>query len=372
MATIEDLKATAAHLVREGRGILAADESTRTLGKRLQAHGLDNTEETRRAFREILVTAPGNAQSYSGIILYDETVRQCTRSGTPFARELQTRGILMGVKVDTGLQPLAGHADETVTSGLDGLTARCQAYRRAGASFAKWRSALRVDTARGLPSEAAIRANACGLATYGRIAQACGLVPVLEPEVLLDGDYSAEDAEGAGFRVLTELFAQCQREGVVICACLLKVMMVLPGVAHAGRADVSSGEVGEATVRLMRRAVPEEVGGIVFLSGGMGEREATDKLQAVVREAVRVGVPWAVSFSFGRALQTSVLLAWRGEAGRAAEAGRLAAALGAANAAACEGRFDGVHPSLLDEGHGLYEGFRGWRGGEGDKSGNGV
>lgn len=354
-------------LARRGRGILAADESVGTIGKRLTALGLENTIENRRQFREILITAPNNQDSFSGVILFHETVYQSTTSGTPFLKTLAEKGILAGVKVDTGLKMMADSPRETYTSGLDGLGGRCERYYADGARFAKWRAALRIDVKHGLPTEAAVLENARTLAKYARIAQQAGLVAIVEPEILIDGGYSQMEAGMVARRVISTCYEMLEKEGVLLEGTLLKTMMVMPGVECAERGSVSAREVAERTLEVLLEVVPGMVGGVVFLSGGMGEVEATENLHAInVVAKERGDVPWTLSFSFGRALQRSALEVWAGREDMVDEARRVAAEIGKVNARAQLGLFDGKHPCRGAR-ESLYEGFRGWRSGEDPK-----
>lgn len=368
MADIEELKRLAAQLARPGRGILAADESVGTLGKRLVAQGLSNDAETRRAFREILLTAKGNEESLSGVILFHETLYQKADGGRSFVRVLTEKGILVGVKVDTGLRQLEGSPRETHTSGLEGLAERCAEYKRVGATFVKWRAALRVDELEGLPSAAAVATNATELAAYARTAVDAGLVPIVEPEVLVDGTHTAAAAAHATRVIIAACYKELRQIHVPLGATLLKPMMIAPGISCAGRAASAAPDtVAHMTLDVMRDVVPPEVPGIMFLSGGMGEAEATRCLHALNRAALdQGGVPWSLSFSFGRALQTSPLNIWNGQKERRDRAMRCAAALAKANADAQLAKFQEPHPSLT-EGQSLYESFRGWRGEEDTK-----
>lgn len=351
------LIATAAQLCRPGRGILAADESPSTIGKRLTSYNLPNEACTRRAFREILITAPDNESAYSGIILFPETLYQKSASGKPFIETLNEKGILPGVKVDTGLQPLPGRPEETFTKGIDGLQDRCRQYFEDGARFAKWRAALRINEEKGLPSGEAVERNADELAEYAQIAQGAGLVPIVEPEILIDGKHTQAVSASVAKRVITVVYSKLRERGVLVEGTLLKPMMILPGIDSGVKS--SAEEVARVTLATMKEVVPAEVAGIMFLSGGMGEAEATRNLAALNR--VGKDAPWRVSFSFGRALQTSVMECWRGRDEMRDEAKGIAAQLGLVNAKATLGVYEG-HP--YEGGAGLYEGFRGWRGEE--------
>ena len=305
MSTTE-LARIARALVAPGKGILAADESTGTLGKRFKSIGLENTEENRRAYRELLFTAKGASQYISGIILYDETIRQKTKDGTPFPAALEKTGTVAGIKVDTGAKELAGFAEEKVTEGLDGLRERLAEYHEMGARFAKWRAVITIGP--GMPTAGCLDANAHALARYAALCQEVGLVPIVEPEVLMDGDHTIERCEEVTETTQRRVFRELHSQRVVLEHMLLKPNMVVPGKNAAQRANVE--EVAEATVRCLRRSVPAAVQGIVFLSGGQSPEEATEHLNAM--NAICDG-PWQLSFSYGRALQDAALKTWRGE-----------------------------------------------------------
>lgn len=357
------LKTTASQLCRRGHGILAADESVGTIGKRLTALSLPNTAETRRQFRQILLLAPSNQQALSGVILFHETFYQSSDTQQPFTKLLLSRGILPGVKVDTGLKPVPSSPLETYTSGLDTLPQRCADYAKNGARFVKWRAALRIDVPNHLPTDAVIQQNADDLAEYASIAQAHGLVPIVEPEILIDGPHSQEVSAAVAKRVIAACYNSLREKGVLLEGTLLKPMMVMPGVSNPERDQCKSQQVAEVTLRVMREVVPPQVPGVMFLSGGMSEEQATRNLDALNRLAKRETVPWSLSFSYGRALQTSALHIWQGKEENVAEAMKVAAALALANGKAQTGEFEGKHPSQKG-GQSLYEGFRGWRSGE--------
>jgi fructose-bisphosphate aldolase class I len=304
---------TANALVAPGKGILAADESTPTMAKRLAGIGLESTEERRLAYREILLGTPGLGQYISGVILFDETIRQRTSDGTSFPELLGRAGVLPGIKVDGGTKPLARCPDEVVTEGLDGLRPRLEEYAEAGARFAKWRAVLRIGEGR--PSRTCVLANAHALARYAALAQEAGLVPVVEPEVLMDGDHDLARCAEVTEAVLAEVYHQLREQRVVLEASLLKPNMVVPGTGCDDQ--VGDDEVAEATVTVLRRSVPAAVPGVVFLSGGMSDEAATARLDALNRVGPH---PWQLSFSFGRALQAPVLRAWAGDAGNRAAA----------------------------------------------------
>jgi fructose-bisphosphate aldolase, class I len=301
-----DLELTARSLVAPQKGILAADESTGTIKKRFDRIGVESTEETRRAYRELLFTTPGIGDHISGVILYDETIRQSTLDGTPLARVLSEAGVIPGIKVDTGAKPLALSPGETVTEGLDGLRERLADYRELGARFAKWRAVVTIGD--GLPTRTCIEANAHALARYAALCQEGGLVPIVEPEVLMDGDHTVERCFGATVSTLESVYRHLSEQHVALEGTLLKPNMVVPGKGCPEQASVE--EVADWTIRALRRTVPAAVPGIVFLSGGQSEEQATAHLNAM---NMRTGQPWQLSFSYGRALQTSALDAWRGD-----------------------------------------------------------
>lgn len=297
---------TAQALVAPGKGILAADESTPTMAKRLAAIGVESTEPRRRAYRELLFTTAGIGEFISGVILFDETIRQRTANGEPFPEVLRRQGVIPGIKVDAGATPLAGFPGEVVTSGLDGLRDRLGEYASMGARFAKWRAVIRIGDGR--PSATCVEANAHALARYAALVQEAGLVPIVEPEVLMDGSHSLERCAVVTVEVLRTVYGQLAHHRVVLEASLLKPNMVLPGEDSPDRSG--DEEIAEATVMALREVVPAAVPGIVFLSGGQSDQEATARLDAINRLAPQ---PWELSFSFGRALQAPVLRTWSGD-----------------------------------------------------------
>ncbi|GAB2697578.1 class I fructose-bisphosphate aldolase [Thalassiella azotivora] len=301
-----DLRATARRVVAPGKGILAADESHPTMAKRLAAIDVEPTPEVRRSYRGILFGTEGLAEFVSGVILFDETIRQSADDGTPFPQVLADAGIVPGIKVDAGTTPLAGHPDEVVTQGLDHLRERFAEYVELGAGFAKWRAVIRIGDGR--PTLACLRANAHALARYAALAQEAGLVPVVEPEVLMDDDHDLATCADVTERTLREVYAQLAESDVDLEGTLLKPNMVVPGTDCDRQA--SSQEIADATLTVLRRTVPAAVPGIVFLSGGMTDEEATARLDALNRAEPQ---PWQLSFSFGRALQGPVLRAWKGD-----------------------------------------------------------
>ena len=302
----DDLESVALTLVAEGKGILAADESIPTLTRRFDTLGIQSTEQSRRTYREMLFTSPGAAEFISGAIMYDETIRQKSSGGAPLAEALTVQGILPGIKVDTGAKPLAGSPDETVTEGLDGLRDRLSEYRTMGARFVKWRAVIHVTDA--LPSSACVSANAHALARYASLCQEQELVPIVEPEVLMDGSHTIERCEKVTGIVLHATFHALFEQGVALEGILLKPNMVLAGKQCARQASIE--EVAIATLRCLRRHAPAAVPGIVFLSGGQNARLATAHLNAINR--LPGPKPWKISFSYGRALQDPALEAWHG------------------------------------------------------------
>ena len=302
----QDLESIAATLVADGKGILAADESVATATRRFDPFGIQSTEESRRAYREMLFTTPGAAEFISGAILYDETIRQKSSGGTPLALVLSSQGIVPGIKVDTGAEPLAGSPEETVTEGLDGLRDRLAEYHGMGARFAKWRAVIRITE--NLPSEACVSANAHALARYAALCQEQRLVPIVEPEVLMNGAHTIERCEEVTGAVLHAVFDELFEQGVSLESMLLKPSMVIAGKDCTRQAGVQ--EVATATLRCLRRHVPAAVPGIVFLSGGQKDRVATAHLNAINR--LPGPRPWKLSFSYGRALQDAALEAWHG------------------------------------------------------------
>lgn len=310
----EALVAVANAIVAPRKGVLAADESDPTIKKRFDTIGVASTEDTRRRYREILFTAPGIEEYIGGVILFDETLRQATQDGVPFAELLSQRGIIPGIKVDKGAKALALYPGERVTEGLDGLRDRLIEYRQLGARFAKWRAVIDIDDDK-VPSAFAIRANAHALARYAALCQELDLVPIVEPEVLMDGAHDIARCEAVTSRVLEEVFTELDAHRVLFEDMLLKPNMVLAGL-KCPRQD-SAAEVAEATMRCMGRYVPVAVPGLVFLSGGQSAEVATDNLNAMNRLG---GHPWQVSFSYGRALQAPVLAAWQGKEANVAAA----------------------------------------------------
>ncbi|MFL6069466.1 MAG: class I fructose-bisphosphate aldolase [Gaiellaceae bacterium] len=310
-----DLENTARALVAEGKGILAADESTGTIKKRFDSIGVESTEDNRRAYRDLLFTTEGVEEYISGVILFDETIRQSGHDGTPFPKLLESKGVIPGIKVDEGAKPLALANGETVTEGLDGLRARLEEYRELGARFAKWRATYSIDSDR--PSEYCVWTNAHALARYAALCQEARIVPIVEPEVLQDGTHSLEQSARATGRVLQAVYTELHDQRVDYRGTLLKPNMVLSGYSASERADVEA--VAEATLEILYKHVPAAVPGIVFLSGGQTDEDATAHLSAMNRRGPH---PWQLSFSYGRALQAPALKAWVGRSENVAAAQR--------------------------------------------------
>jgi len=306
------LNETARAIVVPGKGILAADESSGTIKKRFDTIGCESTEDRRRAYREMLFTTAGAADAVSGVILFDETIRQQASDGRPLVRVLEDAGIIPGIKVDKGTTPLAKSPVEVVTDGLDGLRARLVEYRELGARFAKWRAV--IDIGDGVPSQYCIDVNAQALARYAALCQDEGIVPIVEPEVLMDGDHSIERCSTVTTATLHTVFNTLIAQRVELDGMLLKPNMVIPGKQYGG-GKASPSEVAHATIACFREVVPAAVPGIVFLSGGQGDKEATANLDAINKIGPH---PWQVSFSYGRALQAAALSAWKGDDANAA------------------------------------------------------
>src|SRR5919206_3322406 len=304
---LDQLEKTAQALVAEGRGILAADESTSTIKKRFDSIEIESTEENRRAYRDLFFTTEGVEEYISGVILYDETIRQSSADGTPFPKLLDSKGVIPGIKVDKGAKPLALTDGETVTEGLDGLRERLEEYHGLGARFAKWRATYSIGP--GIPSEYCVWTNAHALARYAALCQEAGLAPIVEPEVLMDGGHTIEAASKATGRVLQAVFTELHDQRVDLYGTLLKPNMVLSGYDASDRAGAD--EVAEATLECFYRHVPAALPGIVFLSGGQSDEDATAHLNAMNAMGPH---PWELSFSYGRALQAAPLKAWGGNA----------------------------------------------------------
>ncbi len=314
--TSHTLAETAHAMVGERKGILAADESTGTMTKRLEAAGVESTEENRRAYRDMLVTTPGLSEFISGVILYDEQFWASTNDGPMFPDVIAANGMIPGIKVDTGAKPLAGSPDEKVTEGLDGLRDRLEQYVQAGARFTKWRAVIKIGD--GLPSRYCIHVNAHALGRVAALSQEAGLVPIVEPEVLMEGDHTLERDEEVSAEVLLRVFAELAEQRVQLEGMVLKTNMTIAGEDCPRQASVE--QVAEATVRCLRRTVPAAVPGVAFLSGGQGPELATEHLNAMTALG---DLPWELSFSFGRALVGPPLNAWKGNESKV-EAGQKA------------------------------------------------
>jgi fructose-bisphosphate aldolase, class I len=311
---IDELKRVAQAIVAKQKGVLAADESSPTIKKRFDSIQLESTEENRRCYREILFTTPEIEKNIGGVILFDETLRQSTKEGLPFAQLLSKRGIIPGIKVDKGAKALALYPGDTIAEGLDGLRERLLEYKQLGAKFAKWRAVIEIDSHK-IPSGYAIQANAHALARYAALCQEIDLVPIVEPEVLMDGAHNIERCEVVTSRVLETVFSELDAHRVVFDGMLLKPNMIIPG--KKCEQQVSAQQIAEATMRCFARYVPAAVPGIVFLSGGQSAQEATENLNAMNALGTH---PWQVSFSYGRALQAPVLAAWKGQEANVAAA----------------------------------------------------
>lgn len=301
--SIEQLAETAQAMVAPGKGIIAIDESTGTIAKRFAGVGIENSEENRRAYRELLLTTPNLSQHVSGAILFDETLRQSTRAGVPFAKFMADAGMIPGIKVDKGTQPLAGFPGEVVTEGLDGLRERLAEYYKLGARFAKWRAVINISDE--IPSGTCIEANMHALARYAALCQEQGLVPMVEPEVIMDGAHDIDECFQVTDVTLRSLFAALNEQGVMLEGTILKASMVLPGTLSHDKASVE--EVAAATLQVLKATVPATLPGIVFLSGGQADEDATAHLDAMNRVG---GLPWPLSFSYGRAMQSAALKLW--------------------------------------------------------------
>jgi fructose-bisphosphate aldolase class I len=330
------MRTTARELVAPAKGILAADESTGTIKKRFDQIGIESTEDTRRRYRQMLFTTPGLGEHISGVILFDETIRQATDDGIPFVKVLEAAGSIPGIKVDTGAKPLALFPGETVTEGLDGLRERLAEYRELGARFAKWRATIIIGS--GTPTDFAIHANAHAMARYAALCQEADVVPIVEPEILMDGGHDLAACEDATGRTLDALFDQLAAHRLDLPGALLKVNMIVPGKASPSQVDDRT--IAEETIRCLTSHVPVEVPGIVFLSGGMSDEEATNRLNEMNKVG---GFPWQLSFSYGRALQHPALAAWGGDATKVADGQAALAHRATMNGLARSGDYD---PSL--------------------------
>ncbi len=300
-----ELASIAQSIMQQGKGILAADESFPSIEKRFKSIGIESTEENRRAYRDLLLTAEGSEEFISGVILFDETIRQKAGDGTPFPQALSKRGIIPGIKVDKGAKDMPGFPGEKITEGLDGLRDRLKEYHDLGARFAKWRGV--IDIADGIPTTGSIEANAEALARYAALCQEAGIVPIVEPEVLMDGGHDLARCDEVTTATLQAVFARLAAHRVFLGGMLLKPNMIISGAKCSTQASVQ--EVAEATVCCFKRTVPAAVPGIVFLSGGQSSERATEHLDAINRMA---NLPWEISFSYGRALQAAPLDVWKG------------------------------------------------------------
>lgn len=307
----QELKANAEKIATRGKGILAADESTGTIGKRFDSIKLENNEENRRAYRELLFTTPDFEKYISGVILFEETVKQSTKDGKKFIDLLKEKDVIPGIKLDRGTAIIPGTQDETATLGLDDLAKRAKEFYDLGCRFTKWRAVLKIGN--GQPSDVAIQENAWGLARYAAICQANGLVPIVEPEVLSDGDHDIDTCLRASQKVYAAVFKALADNNVYLEGILLKPNMITSGASYPNRKDVSAKEIAYKTVTALSRTVPPAVPGIMFLSGGQSEDEATANLNAM-NQITDIKTPWSLSFSYGRALQHSAIKAWNGKA----------------------------------------------------------
>jgi fructose-bisphosphate aldolase class I len=328
-----DLARIAQGMVAKGKGILAADESFGTIEKRFKSINVTSTEEHRRAYREMLFTTPDFADYISGVIMFDETIRHKTADGTPFVKLLDAAGVIPGIKVDTGARGLAGYPGEKITEGLDGLRERLTEYYKLGARFAKWRAVITIGD--GLPTRFCIDANAHALARYAALCQEAGIVPIVEPEVLMDGGHSGERCEEVTTTTLESVFFHLHAHRVNLEGMILKPNMVIPGKQAAAR--WTPQQIAQATVRCFMRAVPAAVPGIVFLSGGQTPAEATANLDAMNKMGKH---PWELSYSYGRALQDEALKAWLGKAENVAAGQKMFAYRGRLVSAARSGTYD--------------------------------
>jgi len=331
----QELQATAKAMVAPGKGVLAMDESNGTCNKRFDALGIPTTEEHRRDYRELILTTPNLSDYISGPILFDETIRQSTKDGVPFVKLIQDAGMIPGIKVDGGAKEFAWHPNETVTEGLDGLRDRIADYYKMGARFAKWRAVIRIGD--GLPTQANIESNAHALARYGALCQEGGLVPIIEPEVLIDGDHSLDRCFSVTDETLHEVFNQLYRQGVAYDQMILKPSMVVPGKNSSQQASVEA--VAEATISCLRKNVPATVAGIAFLSGGQSKERSSAHLNAMNKIYGDL-LPWPVTFSYARAIQQPALDHWKGEAGNVAKAQELLAYRAKCNSLASQGEYN--------------------------------
>lgn len=331
-----ELIQTAKDIAAAGKGILAADESTGTIGKRFDQISVENTEENRRAYRDLLFTTPELEQHISGVIMFEETVDQATKDGKNFVELLRSRGIHAGIKLDKGLVNLRGTKEESATQGLDGLAARAKSFYDKGCRFAKWRAVLKIGD--GLPSELSVQETAHSLARYGAICQDNGLVPIIEPEILIDGDHSIETCAAVSERVFAAVMKAMLDHNLLIEGTLLKPNMVTPGASSTEKK--SAGDIAWMTVRTLSRTIVPALPAVCFLSGGQSEEDASLNLSAM-NQIKDIQRPWALTFSYGRALQQSVLKAWQGKAENLAAAQAALLERAKANGAAAKGEYTG-------------------------------
>lgn len=334
-AYAQELRSTAKAMVAPGKGVLAMDESNGTCNKRLSKVGIEPTEEMRRTYRELILTTPGLGEFISGAILYDETIRQSAQDGTSFLKVMAGAGVIPGIKVDTGAKDLAGHPGEKVTEGLDGLRDRIAEYYQMGARFAKWRAVITIGN--GIPSRACIQANAHALARYAALCQEGGLVPIVEPEVLIDGDHTIERCYAVTSETLRTVFSELAIQEIEFDQMILKPSMVIAGKECPQQSSVD--EVAEMTVKCLMNNVPASVAGVAFLSGGQGNEQATAHLNAM---NVKYGdqAPWPLTFSYARAIQGPALDHWRGQQANAQKSQQLLYQRAKCNAAAHDGRYE--------------------------------
>ena len=311
---LEILHSTARAMVAKGKGIIAMDESSPTIAKRFKKVGIEDTADNRRAYRDLLITTAGLNNYISGAILYDETLRQTTMAGVPFAKYMTSQGIIPGIKVDAGAKDMAGFPGEKITEGLDGLRDRVKEYKAMGARFAKWRAVITIGP--GIPSGACVQANAEALARYAALCQEADIVPIVEPEILIDGDHSIERCYDVSIATLRTVFERLALHRVAFEGMVLKASMVLSGLSAGNRAGVE--EVADWTVRCLRNTVPPAVAGVAFLSGGQSNEDATAHLNAM--NVKYKNLPWPLTFSYSRALQQPVMESWRGKSANAAAA----------------------------------------------------
>lgn len=334
MMNIQELKNTAQMLVDAHKGILAMDESTGTIDKRFAALGIPQTENARRAYRDLIISTPGLGDSISGVILFDETIHQDMENGTPFIKAITDAGIISGIKVDAGATSLAGHPGELVTEGLDRLRDRLHEYFKSGIRFAKWRAVIKIG--KSIPSTGCIDANTHALARYAALCQEAGLVPIVEPEVLMDGDHTLKACDKVTEEVLRSLFTQLNIQGVTLEGIILKPNMVVPGLLCPVQESVT--EVADATVKCLLRSVPAAVPAIAFLSGGQSAELATARLNAMHLQ-YKSKLPWALTFSYARAIQQPAMELWAGREENVTEAQKALLHRARCNQAACKGEY---------------------------------